>query len=160
MGLFDFLKKKEKPKTKFDEQKSQKNSMYTSNDSIRGLLHVRFNIDAVKGGAYGMACYKIIFANVPTHALQGCIVSMGDSNATLAGRENVCIIGLSGSIGQLRTIMNALNGTTAFTSVCASNPLVLNGAAEPLVEDGTYTEDGSLLSSWAKSAFNSVNKGN
>ena len=160
MGLFDFFKKKEKPKAELDKQNSQKNSLYTSNDSVRGLLHVRFNIDAVEGGAYGMACYKIIFANVPTHVLQGCIVSMGDSYATLAGRENVCIIGLAGTVGQLRTIMNVLGGTKAFTSVCASNPLVLNGAAEPLVEDGICTEDGSLLSSWAKSAFNSVNKGN
>ena len=145
-------------KPDYYKQKSQTNSLYTSNDSVRGLLYVRFNIDAVEGGAYGLACYKIVFANAPTHALQGCVVSMGDSNATLFGRENVCIIGLAGSVGQLQIIMNALKGTKAFTSVCAINPLVLNGGAEPLVEDGTFTEDGSLLFSWAKSAFNSVNK--
>jgi len=157
MGLFDFFKKKEEPKTDFNKQKSQTNSQYTSNDSVRGLLYVRFDIDAVEGGAYGLACYKIVFANAPTHALQGCVVSMGDSNATLSGRENVCIIGLAGPVGQLRIIMDALNSVKAFTNVCASNPLVLNGAAEPLVGDGTYTEDGGYLSSWAKSAFNSVN---
>ena len=144
-------------KPDLDKQESQQNSVYTSNDTVRGILYVRFNIDAVEGGAYGLACYKIVFANAPTHALQGCVVSMGDSDATLSGRENVCVIGLEGSVGQLRIIMNALKSTMAFTSVCASNPLVLNGGAEPLVEDGTYTEDGSLLSSWAKSAFNSVN---
>jgi hypothetical protein len=143
-----------------DGRNIDKAATQATNDSIRGVLYVRFNIDAVEGGAYGMACYKTVFANVPVHALQNCTVSMGDSNATLAGRENVCIIGLTGPVGQLRTVMDALKGSTAFTSVCAGNPLVLNGAPEPLVADGTYTEDGSLLSSWAKAAFNAVNKNN
>jgi len=147
MGFFDFLKK---------EPKIEKES--DSNDNTYSVLHARFNIDAVEGGAHGFACYKIVFSNVPSNVLEGCAVSMGDSNATLAGRENVCIIGLEGKGKEISSVMNALNNSTAFTSVCADNPLVLNGPAEPLVSDGTYTEDGSLLLSWAKSAFDSVKK--
>ena len=147
MGFFDFMKKEPKKEKKID-----------SNINTYSVLHVRFNIDAVEGGAYGFACYKIVFANVPSHVLDGCAVSMGDSDATLAGRENVCIIGLEGNGEQINSVMSALNSSTAFTSVCADNPLVLNGPREPLVSDGTYTEDGSLLTSWAKSAFDSVKK--
>ena len=127
-------------------------------DNTPATLHIRFSIDAVDGGAYGLACYKNVFKYAPIDALCGCSVSMGDSNATLAGRENVCIIGLTGTTGQLRSIMQALSETPEFKSVCASNPLVLNGAHEPLVADGVYTKDGSRLTSWAKSAFDSLKK--
>jgi transcription elongation factor Elf1 len=125
------------------------------NDSY-AVLHVRFSIAAVGGGAYGKACYQFVFTHAPVHALVGCAVSMGDSNATLAGREDVCIIGLAGSAAKLRSIMKALTEDREFQSVGAKNPLVLNGSAEPLVDDGVYTEDGSRLAAWAKAAFDSV----
>ena len=130
--------------------------MTDSDSSSYAVLHIRFNIAAVGGGSYGKACYVIVFTHAPKGALNGCAVSMGDSYATLAGREDVCIIGLAGPVGQLRSVMKTLSETSAFTSVCASNPLVLNGTKEPLVEDGVYTEDGSKLTMWAKSAFDSI----
>jgi len=126
--------------------------------STPGVLHIRFNIDAVDSGVYGMACYKIVFAHAPVSALYGCVVSMGDSNATLGGQENVCVIGLAGAEGKLKEIMQALKDNPEFKSVCANNPLVLNGPPEPLVGDGVFTEDGSQLKTWAKAAFDSVEK--
>ena len=132
---------------------------YPNND-VHAVLHIRFNIAAVGDGSYGKACYQFVFTHAPVHALNGCEVSMGDSNATLAGRENVCIIGLTGPDGQLRSIMKLLTENSAFQSVCANNPLVLNGQAEPLVGDGIYTEDGNQLKMWAKAAFESVKNNN
>ena len=117
-------------------------------------LHIRFNIAAFENkGNYGAACYEFVFTYVPARMLHGCVVSMGDSRATLAGGENVCIIGLTGPVEQLRSIMEVLSQTPSFQSVCASNPLVLNGSEEPLVVDGVYTEDGNQLKALAKLAF-------
>ncbi|MDR1221957.1 MAG: hypothetical protein LBL07_03640 [Tannerella sp.] len=124
-------------------------------------LYVRFDIDAVKKkfdtGVYGAACYKTVFRNLPANLLQGCHVSMGDSNATLSGREYVCIIGLSAPEKQLQSIREALSRNGEFSSVCAGNPLALASVeTEPLVSDGVYTADGGLLDSWAKMAFDSL----
>ena len=124
----------------------------------RSLLHVRFNIDSINGGAYGMTCYKIIFTHAPVSALCGCTLSMGDSKATLAGHENVCVIGVAGAEEKLTDIMRALRDNPEFKSVCAVNPLALNDHPEPLVADGVFTEDGGFLKSWAKMAFDSVKK--
>ena len=84
-------------------------------------------------------------------ALCGCSVSIGDSNATLAGRENVCIIGLTGRLVPLCSIMQTLSNTPKFKSVCANNLLIFNGANEPLVSNGRLT-------TWAKGAFDSLKK--
>jgi hypothetical protein len=126
-------------------------------------LYVRFDIDAVKKkfdtGVYGAACYKTVFRNVPANLLQGCYVSMGDSNATLSGREYVCIIGLSAPEKQLQSIRKELSRNSEFSSVCASNPLALAFVErEPLVSDGVYTAEGGQLKSWAKVAFDSLQK--
>jgi len=105
-----------------------------------------------------MTCYKIIFTHAPVSALCGCTLSMGDSKATLAGHENVCVIGVAGAEEKLTDIMRALRDNPEFKSVCAVNPLALNDHPEPLVADGVFTEDGGFLKSWAKMAFDSVKK--
>jgi hypothetical protein len=128
------------------------------------ILYVRFDIDAVEkkfnAGAYGWACYKTVFRNVPADLLQGSQVSMGDSYATLSGRENVCIIGLSAPAEQLQSIRQVLSQNAEFKSVSASNPFASasDGVTEPLVSDGLYTKDGGQLTDWAKNAYDSLKK--
>jgi hypothetical protein len=128
------------------------------------ILHVRFDIDTVERtfdtGAYGMACYRTVFRNVPDNLLQGCQVSMGDSRATLNGRENVCIIGLAAPPGRLQSVREALSQSREFLSVSAVNPLSPGNTfdAEPLVVDGIYTLNGAGLRSWAKAAYDSLKK--
>jgi hypothetical protein len=123
------------------------------------ILHIRFDIGAVEKkfdtGAYGMACYQTVFRNVPADLLNGCQVSMGDSLATLNGRENVCIIGLTAPERRLQSIRKVLNQNREFLSICADNPLPLETSfgTEPLVSDGIYTLDGGRLQMWAKSAY-------
>jgi hypothetical protein len=125
------------------------------------ILYVRFDIEAVEKrmntGAYGSASYKVVFRNVPAKLLKGSWVYMGDSAATLNGRENVCIIGVEAPEAQLQSIRDALRQSAEFSSVAADNPLVLtSGHSEPLVTDGYFTTDGSQLSGWAASAFAAV----
>ncbi|MDR1525907.1 MAG: hypothetical protein LBS79_11740 [Tannerella sp.] len=128
------------------------------------ILHIRFDIDAVEKkfntGAYGMACYQTVFKNVPADLLQGCQVSMGDSRATLNGRENVCIIGLTAPERRIQSIWKTLSQNSEFLSVSAPNPLALESTfgTEPLVSDGIFTVGGERLQMWAKSAYDLLKK--
>lgn len=83
---------------------------------------------------------------------------MGDSRATLNGRENVCIIGLAAPTGRLQSIRMTLSQSEEFLSVSAASPLVLENVfgKEPLVVDGIYTLNGGGLRSWAKAAYDST----
>ena len=128
--------------------------------STNTILYIRFDIKAVEkknnSGAYGCACYETVFRIVPVDLLHNCQVYMGDSKETLNGNEYVCIIGLSTIVNQLESIRNVLQNSNEFKSVAASNPLMITDREqEPLVSDGVYTENGSLLKSWAKIAFDS-----
>jgi hypothetical protein len=132
---------------------------------IGSILYVRFDIEAVEKkydtGAYGRACYQAVFEHAPANLLNGCCVYMVDSEATLNGSENVCIIGLEAPETQLQLIREALSKSQAFRSVAAGNPLVLtSGESELLVSDGVFTEGGSRLTGWAKAAFNASKTGN
>jgi hypothetical protein len=141
-----------------EEAKRQEEAALQTKTEQTGILYIRFDIAAVEKkfdtGAYGRACYKMVFDNVPASALNGCRVYMGDSRATLNGSENVCIIGLETSVTQLKLIGDTLIGSSEYLSVSAEHPLALMSYhSEPLVTDGIFTGDGSLLTGWAKSAF-------
>jgi hypothetical protein len=126
------------------------------------MLHVRFDIEAIEKkydtSTYGCACYEVVFRNVAAGVLHGCQVYMGDSRATLNGRENVCIIGLmSSDESKLRQISEQLRRSSEFMSVAASNPLEFSTAGrEPLVQDGVYTTDGKQLTGWGATAYTAV----
>jgi hypothetical protein len=128
------------------------------------MLHVRFDIGAIEEkydtSAYGSACYQVVFRNVSAGVLHGCQVFMGDSEATLCGRENVCIIGLmSFDESKLRQISAQLSRSSEFMSVAAVNPLEFSTVgSEPLVQDGVYTTDGSQLTGWGAMAYASLQK--
>ncbi|MDR0371800.1 MAG: hypothetical protein LBH80_08145 [Prevotellaceae bacterium] len=128
------------------------------------MLHVRFDIGAIgekyDTGAYGSACYEVVFRNVAAGVLHGCRVFMGDSRATLSGRENVCIIGLmSFDKSKLQQISEQLSQSSEFMSVAANNPLEFSTIGdEPLVQDGVYTTDGRQLTGWGAAAYASVQK--
>ena len=128
------------------------------------ILYVRFDIEAIEKifdtGVYGMICYKMIFGNVPDALLEGCEISMGDSNATLQGKENICVIGIAGMSGQLSAIGETLIRCKEFMRIAAAVPFAMAsyGTNEPLVSDGVYTATGEQLQSWAKGAFNTVKK--
>lgn len=128
------------------------------------MLYIRFNITAVEkqiGGAYGTACYKTVFKNTPVNLLNGCRVYMGDSAKTLAGKENVCVIGLAAPQQKLEAIKQALSSNSEFMAVSAINSLEFAPiGAEPLVLDGTFTTDGDQLKYWAKWSFDFLKKEN
>ena len=128
-------------------------------------LCVRFDIERIEKkydtGAYGSACYRQVYESISTNALIGCHLYMGDSNATLNGRENVCIIGIqSSNAAQIQSIQKILSADKEFAKVCAANPLVFSasGSNEPLVLDGIMGPNGLGNNSWAQSAYDSFKK--
>jgi hypothetical protein len=145
-------------------QKKGKTAILKTEVMTGSMLYIRFDIAKVEEkfntGTYGMACYKTVFRNVPANLLQGCGVFMGDSMATLSGRENVCIIGIAASQDRLQSIRTVMSGSSEFLSVSDGNPLVPApyGGTEPLVSDGVYTADGTGLNVWAKAAYDSLKK--
>ncbi|MCL1793603.1 MAG: hypothetical protein FWG34_07015 [Oscillospiraceae bacterium] len=130
------------------------------------ILCIRFDIERIEKkydtGAYGSACYQQVYKSVSINNLTGCYLYMGDSNATLSGRENVCIIGIqSSNAAQIQSIQRILSADREFAEVCASNPLVFsaNGSNEPLVFDGIMGPNGLGNNSWAQAAYDSFMKG-
>ena len=130
-------------------------------------LYARFDIDKINSGSYGETCYKVVFRTVPHRRLLGCMLLLGDSQATLRGRENVCVIGFWASLPQLELISQSLSKSLDFKSVCANDPLQLceddiYHDKEPIVPDGFMTIDGIRIpegegdSTWAKITYDNL----
>lgn len=146
----------------FDKFEDSEENFYDSDTQYDfPVLYVRFDIDKIKKkyntSLYGKACYKEVFNIVPEYLLFECYLSMGDSDATLEGRENVCIIGLScfENLEKLDKIKSVFEASSEFSSVAAFSPLQLlpHEGEEPLVDDGKYTPDRSQLSDIARGGF-------
>jgi hypothetical protein len=73
-------------------------------------IGVLFDIDELESGLYGYAAYQIFFEAIDTRQLAGCMLSDGDTNATLAGRANqYCIAVESMDASKIAAVKNALS---------------------------------------------------
>ncbi len=132
-----------------------------------GVLLVRFSIDKLNNlrGSYGFQSGYLIGKAVPPALLEGMAISDGDSAATLAGSEYVCVVSIASINGAiLRDKIEPLiqaspevrdNGAFPLTQVVNSTrePLVLNG----IVRNGKIEGQGGwcargLLTAWQESA--------
>ena len=114
------------------------------------VLMIRFDIDKIQqatgGSNYGYACYTKVFASIPLVDPLVEVVDtsfyMGDSQATLNGEENVCIVALEGNYGNVKAIDEYIQSPSCdLTNYCAVPPTVITKKDhdEPLVYDGYIT---------------------
>ncbi len=127
-----------KQRSTYLQEQMQKNRWCT--------LYARFDIDKI-GTVYDETCCKVVFQTVPYLRLLGSTILVGNSQATLAGFENVFVIGFWASLLQLELISQSLSKSIKFKNICASNPLQLykddyNHKKEPLTPDGVVVIDG------------------
>ncbi len=127
-------------------------------------LYLRFSIEKLSGG-YGADSYRKLFTSVSPALLSGAILRMGDSAATLAGNENVNVIGITmADSGRLEKIRQELAGSASFLASSDARPFLLveGMGEEPLVFDGIFSgsdvqvQNGTF--SWAKSVWDELKK--
>ena len=111
-------------------------------------LGVRFDIDKVDAGGYGVACWAVVWSAVKPQALAGALLWEGDTRASMEGRENVyCIAIQSADERALAAAREALLRSASFNLVCA-NPMLVDAAScrgEPLVNVGRIDQLGQLI---------------
>lgn len=137
-----------------------------------GVLLVRYNIDKLNelGGSYGFQSGKLIAQAVPANLMEGMSISDGDSAATLAGREYVCVVSIAhNDIDFLRNRIEPLiraskeiqeNGADPVVQVVSSTrePLVLDGVVSSgkIVGGGGWCASG-FMQAWKEAAENAEN---
>ena len=122
-------------------------------------LGVLFDIEELGGGLYGYAAYKIFFDAVDTKQLSSCLLSDGDTNATLVGRANqYCIAVESYDDAQIAAVKKALSeakakGLLPLPSRFLQGELVQR---EPLVRAARIDVTGKLVdckTGWVREAW-------
>lgn len=111
-------------------------------------LGVLFEIDELDGGLYGYKAYKILFQAVPAQQLAGCVLSDGDTNATLQGRANQYCIAIESADGfQIAAIKAALAKSEAKGLVTLAARFMNHDEVqrEPLVSAGYVSADGGIV---------------
>jgi hypothetical protein len=122
-------------------------------------IGVLFDIDELDGGLYGFAAYKIFFEAVDTKQLSNCVLSDGDTNATLVGRANQYCIGVeSFDDAQIAAIKKALSDSKA-KGLLPVRSRFLQGELvqrEPLVRAARIDATGKLIdckTGWVREAW-------
>lgn len=143
---------------------SERDAAKSRPQGIQRTLYLRFAIEKLSGG-YGADSYRILFTSVPSASLAGAILRMGDSAATLAGKENVNVIGITmADNARLDLIRRQLASSAAFTAAADAQPFLLveGMGEEPLVLDGVFSDSGVQVQdgkfSWAKSVWEGLKK--
>ncbi|MBE3114437.1 MAG: hypothetical protein IMZ59_02845 [Actinobacteria bacterium] len=111
-------------------------------------LVIRFDINKVGSRAYGIECWKVFWRAVDVKKLSGTLLSGGDTNATLNGREYVyCIAIRSLNTAILDEIRTALEQSTEFQKIAASTMFIKNVlvAKEHLIDAGRVDSAGNLI---------------
>ena len=107
--------------------------------SAMPTLGMRFDVNRIDSGSYGIACWTIFWQAVDPVTLNGSVLYEGDTTASMTGRENVfCIAVQHEEESVLRAVKSALTNDPKFTAVCAP-PRFVEGAEcarEPLVMAG------------------------
>lgn len=121
-------------------------------------IGVLFDIDELDSGLYGYAAYKVFFSAIDTRLLGGCVLSDGDTNATLRGDANQYCIAVDGPNPAILAIREALaksdsKGLLPTASRFMDEPAI---HSEPLVQATYIGGNGDLLNcttSWVMEAW-------
>lgn len=131
-----------------------------------GVLLVRFSIEKLNNlsGSYGFQSGKLVGQAVPAALLEGMTISDGDSAATLAGREYVCVVSIASDDTSILTEkVKPLLQASEEIRENGADPLIqiVGSTREPLVTDGVVRNgkvEGSggwcangLMSAWKES---------
>ena len=110
-------------------------------------IGVLFDIDELDSGLYGYAAYKIFFNAIDTRLLGGCVLSDGDTNATLRGGANQYCIAVDGPSSSVSAVREALTQADAKGLLPVSSRFVGEPAihAEPLVQASLISANGDLI---------------
>lgn len=117
-------------------------------ENVMPKIGILFDVDAFNGGLYGYAAYKVFFAAIDTRQLAGCLLSDGDTQATLLGQANhYCIAVTAPNPAMISVVKNALweshaEGLLSPTARFMDSALV---DKEPLVVSARIGADGRLL---------------
>jgi tetratricopeptide (TPR) repeat protein len=126
-------------------------------------LGIRFDIQRLGGGGYGLKAWKIFWSAVDPKRIRNSNLFEGDTCATLSVREDVFCIAIQCFDDQnLDTIKAALCNNEQFLQVAAS-PIFAEGgacAAEPLPDCGRIDASGNLIGEkyWSYIALESLRK--
>ena len=110
-------------------------------------LGIRFNINNVGSGFYGIECWKVFWRAVDIQKLSGALLFDGDTDATLDRREYVyCITVQCNHQRVLDNIKVSLEKSTEFHKIAASPEFVQNNhvVGEPLVFSGEVDSNGNI----------------
>lgn len=132
-----------------------------------GVLLVRFSIDKLNNlsGSYGFQSGYLLGRSIPPELLEGMAISDGDSAATLAGSEYVCVVSISSINGavlgeKIEPLILASreireNGALPLTQIInsTSEPLVMNGVVRngKIEGSGGWCANG-FMSAWKEAA--------
>lgn len=110
-------------------------------------IGVLFDIDELDSGLYGYAAYKIFFSAVDTRKLAGCVLSDGDTNATLRGGANQYCIAVQGSASAVAAVKEALAKSNAKGLLPGSQRFMGDPEihSEPLVQATFVSQTGDLI---------------
>lgn len=124
-------------------------------------IGVRFDVDRIDSGSYGVACWKIFWQAVSPEKLGGTMLFEGDTAASMDGVENVfCIVVQGNDPDLVRLVKTALSDSEAYRQVCA-RPNFLEGndcLREPLPAAGRIDYAGNLIGdAWnSRGALNAI----
>lgn len=115
-------------------------------------LGIRFDIDNLGGGAYGLASWQVIWRAVEPATIGPATLREGDTMATLSGQEEVfCVAVNTSHPGGVEALRAALEASPAFQRVAATPPFAdpTTLASEPLVDAGRVDAAGNVEGMWA-----------
>jgi hypothetical protein len=132
---------------------------------IHGLpaIGVRFDINKIESGSYGVECWKIFWAAISPEQLLEALLFEGDTAASTNDKENVFCIAVQGIDAHIISkIKSALVESEAYRKVCA-RPNFVEGEQctyEPLPAAGRIDYGGKLVGdAWnSREALNSLGR--
>lgn len=126
-------------------------------------IGIRFDIDKLQSGSYGVAAWKVFWRTIDPKEIRGALFFEGDTAATLANRERVfCIAVQSMNAETVKRVQSVLRANPEYQKVCAE-PMFIEGSrctGEPLPGAGKVDSAGDLVGdAWnARSALGTVKK--
>ena len=112
------------------------------------ILGVQFDIQRVKSGSYGAACWKVFWSIVDPRDIAGASLFEGDTNESMqGGRDVYCLAVQTLDTDALARLKHLLTRSDEYKKVCAT-PMFLEGQrciAEPLPSAGKLDGFGQLV---------------
>jgi hypothetical protein len=121
-------------------------------------LGILFDIDALGGGLYGYAAYKVLFSAIDSRQLAGCTLYDGDTNATLRGGARQYCIALDSSNPRVLDLAKRVIAESKEPGLLSAAARFMTDAtvrSEPLVLATSINSSGELVgckTGWVTSA--------